>query len=92
MGSWKFIPDYAGYRSVMRSTKVQSILDSKAESVKTTADKMLPDDSYTLDGHVVADFKTKTTVPGRVIRTQTNTARYSQANDKTLTKALKAGF
>lgn len=92
MAKWRFTPDYAGYRSVMRSAKVQTLLDSKAQSVKEAADDMLPEDNYILEGHEVKDFTTKVRVPGRVIRTKTDTARRSQANDKTLTKALKKGF
>lgn len=92
MGSWKFIPDYAGYRLVLRNSKVQAILEKQAQNVKQAADDMLPEDNYRLDGHEVKDFTTKVGVTGKVIRTQTDTARYSQSSDKTLTKALKKGF
>ena len=49
----------------------------------------LSDGGYALPGHEVKDFQGKL-ARGRVVRTKTDQARYSEAKRKTLSKALGA--
>lgn len=90
MGSVRFEWDRAGYAAVCDMGGVQSILQSKAEGVAESAKAMLdPDEGYHLEDFEVKEFTTKLGASGRVVRTKTDHARYSQAKNKTLTKALK---
>lgn len=87
----KFKPNYAGYSAVMDSAGVQSIVEGKAQEIASAASAMLdPDEGYLMDDFEVKPFTTKMNSQGRVVRTKTNHARYSQAKNKTLTKALKS--
>ena len=87
----KFKPNYAGYRAVMDSSGVQSIVEGKAQEIASAASAMLdPDEGYLMDDFEVNPFTTKMKSQGRVVRTKTKHARYSQAKNKTLTKAFKS--
>lgn len=90
MASVEFRYDKAGYAAVCNMAGVQSILESKASGVASSAKAMLdPDEGYALDDYEVKEFATKIGATGRVVRTKTDHARHSQAKNKTLTKALK---
>lgn len=87
----RFQPNYAGYRDVLQSGAVQSLVESKAEAVASNASAMLdPDEGYRMSDFEVKPFVAKTGAHGRIVRTKTDHARYSQAKNKTLTKALKS--
>lgn len=79
--------DKAGYRAIQDSAGVQSIVDSAAHSVCAAADAGLTDGGYAYPGHEVKTFQ-GTLATGRVVRTKTDQARYTQAKRKNLTKAL----
>lgn len=86
-----FKPDFAGYRSVLDSGGVQGEVEKIAQDVASAASSMLdPDEGYRMSDFEVKPFVTKTGAYGRVVRTKTDHARYSQAKNKTLTKALKS--
>lgn len=79
----------AGYAQVMGYSDVQSMLDDHAENVASSAQASLSQrEAYTLEDYEVKTFQGKL-AQGRVVRTKTDHARYSQAKNKTLTKALK---
>lgn len=83
----RFKPNRAGYAALMGSAQVQSLIDAKAEAVKAAADDGLSEGGYEYEGHEVKDFQGKL-ARGRVVRTNTDQARYSEAKCKTLSKAL----
>lgn len=83
----KFVPNKAGYAEVMNSAAIQNELKRKAEAVKSTADSMLSEDGYALEGHEIKQFQGKL-ANGYVVRTKNDHARYAQAKRKTLTKAM----
>lgn len=83
----KFKPNRAGYAAVMNSGAVQSILDAKANAVKSAADGMLSDGGYRMEGHEVKDVQGKL-ANGKVVRTKTDQARYTNTKRNTLLKAL----
>ena len=83
----RFKPDRAGYAALMDSPKVQSLIDAKAEAVKAAADAGMSEGGYLFVGHEVKDFQGKL-ARGRVVRTKTDQARYSEAKRKTLSRAL----
>ena len=85
----RFKPNRAGYAALMGSAQVQSLIDAKAEAVKAAADAGLSEGKYEHEGHEVKDFQGKL-ARGRVVRTKTDQARYSEAKHKTLSKALGA--
>lgn len=83
----RFVPDKAGYAAVMNSASIQNELQRKANAIKSSADAMLSDDGYVLEGHEVKQFQGKL-AKGYVVRTKNDHARYAQAKRKTLTKAM----
>ena len=83
----RFVPDKAGYAAVMNSAAIQGELQRKANAVKNSANAMLSDDGYVLEGHEVKQFQGKL-AKGYVVRTKNDHARYAQAKRKTLTKAM----
>lgn len=85
----RFKPNRAGYAALMGSAQAQSLIDAKAEAVKAAADAGLSEGKYEYEGHEVNDFQGKL-ARGRVVRTKTDQARYSEAKHKTLSKALGA--
>lgn len=85
----RFKPNRAGYAALMGSPRVQSLIDAKAEAVKAAADEGMSEGGYLSEGHEVKDFQGKL-ARGRVVRTKTDQARYSEAKRKTLSKALGA--
>lgn len=85
----KFRMDRAGYEAVMDSAPVQADLERRAQAVRAAADAGLSPGGYSLPGHEVKDFRGKL-ARGRVVRTKTDQARYSEAKRKTLSKALGA--
>lgn len=85
----RFKPNRAGYAALMGSPQVQAVIEGKAEAVKTAADDGMSEGKYELEGHEVKDFQGKL-ARGRVVRTKTDQARYSEAKRKTLSKALGA--
>lgn len=92
MASVEFKFSRAGYAAVCDMGGVQSMLERKAQSVASSATRMLdPDEGYRAADFEVKRFTTKTGATGRVVRTKTDHARHSQARNKTLTKALKGG-
>lgn len=87
MGSFK--PNRAGYAALMNSAQVQSVIEGKADAVRDAADSALSDGEYRYEGHDVKEIEGKL-ARGRVVRTKTDQARYSEAKRKTLSKALGA--
>ena len=87
MGNFK--ANRAGYAALMNSAQVQAVIDRKADAVKASADSALSDGGYEKEGHEVKDFD-GVLARGRVVRTKTDQARYSEAKRKTLSKALGA--
>ena len=83
----KFKADKVGYAALMNSGAVQGIISNKAESVKNAADGMLSDGGYNMEGHEVKDFQGKL-ANGKVVRTKTDQARYTNAKRNTLRKSL----
>lgn len=83
----RFVPNKAGYAEVMNSSAIQSELQRKANAVKSSADAMLSEDGYALEGHEVKQFQGKL-ANGYVVRTKNDHARYAQAKRKTLSKAI----
>jgi hypothetical protein len=76
-----------GYAAVASMPGVQRMVSDSAESTKKAADAALSEGGYSLPGHEVKDFQGKL-APGKVVRTKTDQARYTQAKRKSLTKAL----
>lgn len=85
----KFKMSRAGYAALMDSPGVQGVIDRKARAVKSSADAGLSHGGYDYEGHEVKEFQGKL-ARGRVVRTKTDQARYSEAKRKTLSKALGA--
>lgn len=85
----KFKMSRAGYAALMDSTGVQGVIARKARAVKSSADAGLSHGGYDYEGHEVKEFQGKL-ARGRVVRTKTDQARYSEAKRKTLSKALGA--
>ena len=85
----RFKPNRAGSAALMGSAQVQSLIDAKAEAVKAAADAGLSEGKYEYEGHEVKEIEGKL-ARGRVVRTKTDQARYSEAKRKTLSKALGA--
>lgn len=85
----KFKMSRAGYAALMDSSGVQGVIERKAQAVKSSADAGLSHGGYDYEGHEVKDFQGKL-ARGRVVRTKTDQARYSEAKRKTLSKALGA--
>lgn len=83
----KFKMSRAGYAALMDSPEVQSVIERKAQAVKSSADAGLSHGGYDYEGHEVKEFQ-GTLARGRVVRTKTDQARYSEAKRKTLSKAL----
>lgn len=88
MGSFGiFKSNRAGYAALMNSAAVQAMIEGKAQSVKDAADGMLSDGGYRMEGHEVKDFQGKL-ANGKVVRTKTDQARYTNSKRNTLLKAL----
>lgn len=85
----RFKPNRAGYAALMNSEQVQAVIDGKADAVRAAADSALSDGGYRYEGHEVKEIEGKL-ARGRVVRTKTDQARYSEAKCKTLSKALGA--
>lgn len=85
----KFKMSRAGYAALMDSPGIQGVIDRKARAVKSSADAGLSHGGYNYEGHEVKEFRGKL-ARGRVVRTKTDQARYSEAKRKTLSKALGA--
>lgn len=85
----KFKMSRAGYAALMCSPGVQSVVERKAQAVKSSADAGLSHGGYDYEGHEVKEFQGKL-ARGRVVRTKTDQARYSEAKRKTLSKSLGA--
>ena len=83
----KFKMSRAGYAALMDSSGVQSVIERKAQAVKSSADAGLSHGGYDYEGHEVEEFQGKL-ARGRVVRTKTDQARYSEAKRKTLSRAL----
>lgn len=86
-----FKPDFAGYRAVLDSGGVQAEVEKIAQDVASAASSMLdPDEGFVAEDFVVRSFTTKVGAKGRVVRTNTAHAAYSQNKNKTLRKALNS--
>ena len=85
----KFKMSRAGYAALKDSPGVQSAIERKAQAVKSSADAGLSHGGYDYEGHEVKEFQGKL-ARGRVVRTKTDQARYSEAKRKTLSKSLGA--
>ena len=83
----RFKADRAGSAALMNSAPVQSMVERKAQAVKAAADAALSEGGYDFEGHEVKDFD-GVLARGRVVRTKTDQARYSEAKRKTLSRAL----
>lgn len=79
----------AGYAALMDSGPVQSLVSSKADAVAEAANG---DASLGAEGYQQPNYEAKpfagTLTHGCVVRTKTDYARYAQARNKALTKAL----
>lgn len=79
----------AGYAALMDSGTVQSLVSGRADAVAEAANG---DSSLGAEGYQQQDYEAKsfagTLTHGCVVRTKTDYARYAQARNKTLTKAL----
>lgn len=91
----KFKPNRAGYAELMNQGGVQSLLESKAQAVKSSADAMvLPDKwsrPYNYEPHELKQIDGKL-ARGYVVRTKTDHARLANAKRNTLLKALGSAF
>lgn len=85
----KFKMSRAGYAVLMDSPGVQTVIERKAQAVKSSADAGLSRGGYDYEGHEVKEFQGKL-ARGRVVRTKTDQARYSEAKRKTLSNSLGA--
>lgn len=85
----KFKMSRAGYAALMDSPGVQAVIERKAQAVKSSADAGLSHGGYDYEGHEVKEFQGKL-ARGRVVRTKTDQARYSEAKRKTLSNSLGA--
>ena len=85
----KFKMSRVGYAALMDSPGVQGVIERKAQAVKSSADAGLSHGGYDYEGHEVKEFQGKL-ARGRVVRTKTDQARYSEAKRKTLSKSLGA--
>ena len=85
----RFKMSRAGYAALMDSSAVQGVVERKAQAVKSSADEGLSSGGYRYEGHEVKEVEGKL-ARGRVVRTKTDQARYSEAKRKTLSKALGA--
>lgn len=89
----RFQADKAGYAEIMNGGSCQAIVAQKASAVKDAADGLSVSTrhkgGYSLADHEVKAYQGKL-AQGRVVRTKTDRARYAQALDKTLTKALNS--
>lgn len=85
----KFKMSRAGYAALMDSPGVQTVIEHKAQAVKSSADAGLSHGGYDYEGHEVKEFQGKL-ARGRVVRTKTDQARYSEAKRKTLSNSLGA--
>lgn len=80
----------AGYAALMDEPGVQAVVQRVADDIADKATSMLdPDEGYDLDDFEVREARGQL-ARQRIVRTKTDHARYSQAKNKTLTKALKA--
>lgn len=79
----KFKWNRAGYAEAMNASAVQSTIKRKADVVKASADAGIRKSG----GHYSKQFNGNLS-KGYVVGTQSFEARYGQAKDKTLTKAL----
>lgn len=85
----RFRPDLSGYTQVKSSGPVQALIAPKAEAVRRAADALAHDgDGRHEDGrHRVTQRRGKFDM-GYYVSADNFSARYRQARDKTLTKAL----
>lgn len=91
MAKARFVPNFKGYRDVLDSAGVQGLCRDLASQTADKAVSMMdPDEGYNYEDYVVGEFPIKTGSTGYFVRTKTDHARYSQAKNKTLTKALKS--
>lgn len=86
----KFTWDKGGYIALMNSSKVQSILEKKANAIENSANSALSKP----DGHTQPGYKAKKwqgrMANGYVVHSNTRHGTNSQAKNKTLTKAFKS--
>lgn len=86
-----FKADRSGYRALMESVRVQSLVRKAAAGVCGRSNALLSPDGYNrLVGFECKPFQ-GTLAPGVVVRTKSDHARYSQARHKTLQKAMRGG-
>lgn len=94
MARAKFTADLNGYRELLGSSEIQSILDDVAERIADRASSMLSEDwggppredHFTVGTTTNLRFAPK----GRLVYTHTEHAKRSQAKHKTLTKAANS--
>ena len=90
MGSIKFKWNPAGYRELKNSGRVQALVNSKAQAVKSSANSMLSTGGY----RAIGDFEvhdvtiSKDATKAKIVATHSLHAMRSQNKRKTLTKAL----
>lgn len=83
----KFVWNREGYKELLDSDAVQAIVQEKADEVASSANAMMPPDSYRLPAHEVKVFEGRLAI-GRVVRTKTDNARRETAKNNLLKKAL----
>lgn len=83
----KFKADKAGYAALMNGAEVQSAVDRCADAVKARANASLSPGGYDYEDFEKCEFQGKL-AKGRVVRTKTDHARYSNAKNNTLLKSL----
>lgn len=90
----EFKPNIKGYAGVMNGSGCQQMLTRMATNVKEQADALTDNTRHTKGYTSIPDYESVEwqgkLACGRVIRTKSNRARYAQALDKTLTKALNS--
>lgn len=78
----------AGYREVMESGAVQSLLRSHAEATRAAADAMLSRDGYAQEGHKVKAVTGRFT-RGYIVGTANQHAYLSTLRHNTLRRAIR---
>lgn len=93
MANATFRPNLSGYRDVLDSDGVQSVVDAYADGIRDRATSMLAEDWVgppKEDHFVSGEFGTRVGSTGRYVRSHTEHAKRSCAKNRTLTKAFNA--
>ena len=91
----RVVPNMAGYRALLNSAEVQADIQRRAEAIATYADSQLSrdwgrpprEDHFEVVEYTGKEFGAR----GRLIATNTEHAKRSQAKNNTLLRAVDAG-